>query len=386
MKLLFFVNESLSETNGISKKIRAQVKAIRQLGIETDICYLQGDDIITARLVNDEVLEKFPGNTFLNRFAWRCSYGRLFQYIIRRNIDTLYIRYTHYGNPFFNQFLRRLKKAGVQILLELPTYPYDNEYRNLKLTSRAVLLLEKLTRRNFRKSVSRIVTLTHHPEIFGVPTIRFSNGIDPDILPMITPRKQEAGTHLIGVASIGFWHGYDRVIEGLRKYYQAGADVSGKVYFHIVGDSDNPESIRYRKLVILYNLQDYVIFYGKRSGKELDDLFNGADIAVGSLACHRISLDNVRPLKNREYCARGIRFFYAETDDDFEGQEFVYKVPSNDDPVDIPALLVFIREHNIPAEKIRKFACDKLTWTRQFDRILSEAAAVKATPQPVTGS
>ena len=40
--------------------------------------------------------------------------------------------------------------------------------------------------------------------------------------------------HLIGVAEIHFWHGFDRLIKGLKEYYAHNPGY--KVYFHIVGN------------------------------------------------------------------------------------------------------------------------------------------------------
>lgn len=38
--------------------------------------------------------------------------------------------------------------------------------------------------------------------------------------------------------------------------------------------------------------------------EELDELFNEADFAIGSLARHRSGIDKIKTLKNREYAAR----------------------------------------------------------------------------------
>ncbi|MEG2480028.1 MAG: hypothetical protein RSA50_07120, partial [Mucinivorans sp.] len=43
-----------------------------------------------------------------------------------------------------------------------------------------------------------------------------------------------------------------------------------------------------------------------------DDLFEQADIAIGSLARHRSGITTIKTLKNREYAARGIPFIYSE--------------------------------------------------------------------------
>ena len=59
--------------------------------------------------------------------------------------------------------------------------------------------------------------------------------------------------------------------------------------------------------------------------EELDELFNEADFAIGSLARHRSGIDKIKTLKNREYAARGIPFAYSETDGDFDKMPYILK-------------------------------------------------------------
>ena len=119
-------------------------------------------------------------------------------------------------------------------------------------------------------------------------------------------------------------------------------------------------------------MSNYIIFHGRRSGKELDTIFNKADIAVGSLACHRISIKNVKSLKNREYCARGLPFFYSESDVDFEDKDFIFKVPGNDTPIDIEEIVKFVDKHKFDPMTIRNYAIENLTWDKQFEKVLND--------------
>ena len=49
-----------------------------------------------------------------------------------------------------------------------------------------------------------------------------------------------------------------------------------------------------------------------QTGEELNELFNRADFAIGSLGRHRSGIYNIKTLKNREYAARGLAFMYSE--------------------------------------------------------------------------
>ena len=386
MNVLFLLGEALTDSSGISKKILAQKNALGCLGMKVALSYLEMNDKnkCTGRFIEGEIIDRYSRIPLISEFQWRCRYKNLYTYIAANEIKLVYIRYIHFANPFFIYFLKKLKKNGVKILLEIPTYPYDQEYKDLKFTSRIVLLIERLSRNKFKKYVTRVVTVTPHSTIFGIPAIEISNGIDPNSINMIQKNKTGSDIHLIGVASMGYWHGYDRVIEGLHNYYYTGEQNKAKVFFHIAGDSSNQESIRYKELVKKYNLSKYVIFYGKKSGEELDMIFNGADIAVGSLGCHRIAIKNAKPLKNREYCARGLPFFYSDIDVDFEDRDFILKVPANDEPVNIEAIVNFVRDNTFDAAKIRNYALENLTWDKQFEKVLLEVFAnFKTTSQPI---
>ena len=374
MNALFLIGEPLTDFGGVSKKILAQVDALKRLGMKVAFSYLETNDRneLIGRSINGERIDKYSKTHIISEFQWRCKYKNLYHYIKEKEIKLVFIRYIHFANPFFNSFLKKLKKNGIKILLEIPTYPYDQEYKDIKFTSKIVLLIEKFSRRKFKNYITRIITLTPYTTIFGIPTIQISNGIDPDSINMIQNSKSDNDIHLIGVASVAYWHGYDRVIEGLHNYYCNGELDKKKVFFHIAGDNSNVESIRYKELVKKYNLSNYVIFYGRKSGKELDMVFNKADIAVGSIGCHRISIKNVRSLKNREYCARGLPFFYSETDVDFEKKDFIFKVPGNDNPIDIEEIINFVVKNKFDSVKIRKYAIENLTWDKQFEKVLQD--------------
>lgn len=374
MNALFVVSEPITDFSGISKKILAQVSAIRYNGIKVALSYLKVKDNykFTGRYIDEEILDKYSNISIISKLQRRSKYNNLFRYVKSNNIKLVYIRYTHFANPFFISFLKKLKNNGTIILLEMPTYPYDQEYQNAGFASKVALLVEKLYRKKIKKYVTRIITVSHHNTIFKTPTIQINNGIDVDTINVKKNRKTDNEFHLIGVATISLWHGYDRVIEGLHNYYRDQEPGRKKVFFHIVGDSSGSEAVRYIEMVKKYELGNYVIFYGKKSGKELDILFDNMDIAVGSIGCHRIGLKYIKSLKNREYCARGIPFFYSETDEDFEDKPFTFKVSANDNPVSIEDIINFIRNNRFDPAKIRNYAIENLTWKKHFAELLHE--------------
>ena len=377
MNAMFLINEPLLEFGGISKKILAQVNALKQHGLTVDLSYLKADKHYRffGRYVNDSILERYSSIGLVSKFQRRYRYEKLYNYIKEKEIQLVYIRYIHFANPFFIHFLKKLKKNDVRILLEIPTYPYDKEYQHAGIASKIAFVIERSSRKKFRKYVTRIITLSNDTTIFGVPAIEISNGIDPDSINIVHRPKSDDEIHLAGAATISFWHGYDRVIEGLHNYYGDGGAKTEKVYFHIAGDSSDKESIRYKELVKKYDLEDYVIFHGRKSGKELDEFFSHADMGVGSLGCHRIGIKYIKSIKNREYCARGIPFFYSEIDQDFEGKNFILKAAANDSPINIQEIVNFLTDNQFDPLEIRNYAVENLTWKHQFEKVLEATMA-----------
>jgi hypothetical protein len=176
--------------------------------------------------------------------------------------------------------------------------------------------------------------------------------------------------NLIGVAGLNYWHGFDRLIEGLNIYYSSNP--KRLVYFHIVGDTNNIIGNEYKNLVTKYNLENYVIFYGNKIGDELDEVYEKCQFGIGSLGIHRIGISEVKPLKSREYCARGIPFVYSFKDEDFDDKSFILKESPNDSPIDINRLIDFYYSNNFNNREIRRFAEENLTWDVQVKRILEQ--------------
>src|SRR5690554_5198778 len=149
MKGLFIIMEPLYEHRGISKKIISQVDGFRNNGIDMELSYFAIDTTnrkrnFSGRMIGQTMIEKFSENNFISKIQRLTSYKNLYNYIKNNDIKLIYIRYTHFANPFFTRFLRIIKNIGCEILLEIPTFPYDLEYRNNSLKKRLSIIIEKL--------------------------------------------------------------------------------------------------------------------------------------------------------------------------------------------------------------------------------------------------
>ncbi len=367
MKILFLVFHGFQAYNGISKKIRYQIDAMKACGADVRTCYYEVQpDEHRQWLVDDEVIADL-GTGLVAKLKKRIDFTPIVRYIKQEKINFVYIRSNHNANPFTIHFIKQLKQLGIRIVMEIPTYPYDHEY----LGRERELFMDRLFRKQLCKHIDRIVTFSNEETIFGCPTIRISNGIDFDSIPLrvIKQNRDKEEIHLIAVAEIHFWHGFDRLIHGLGKYYQSNPTLP--VYLHLVGDffgAREKEDIL--TPLQTYGLEKYVFCYGNQSGEALNNIFNQCDFAIGSLARHRSGITHIKTLKNREYAARGFGFIYSETDDDFEQMPYILKVPADESAIDIKQLISFYQCQTLSPQEIRN-SIQHLSWKEQMKKVMA---------------
>lgn len=376
MKILFLVYHGFSEVSGISKKIRSQVKGLRQNGHDVRVCYYTFlPDGRRCRFVDDEIIEDY-GSGRMASIRRRFGYGCIYRYCTENGIDLVYARAFMNAAPQIIRLFSRLRRAGVHAVTEIPTYPYDGEQAGFSLRNRFEFFIDRLCRRRLASCMAGIVTFSDDKEIFGCRAINISNGVDFDSIPVHDYRPADDAVHLIGVAEVHYWHGFDRVIAGLGEYYSS-CDCGRKVYFHIVGGVASGEmngtshSPGFAGLIDRYGLSEYIIFHGQMSGEGLDEVFNRSVFAIGSLGRHRSGVSSIKTLKNREYATRGIPFIYSENDSDFDGRDYIMKAPADESPVDIRAILDFIDHHSFNPAEIRQ-SVTALSWKEQMKIVTDE--------------
>lgn len=366
MKILFLIFHGFDPNNGISKKISYQLEAFKANGHEAHLCYMDENDS-KRRIADNSVIADY-GNGRKGKILKRTEFISIVDYAIKERIEFVYIRSNHNANPFTINMVRRMKRAGMKVVMEIPTYPYDQEYFNKAM--RRQLIQDKMFRNLFAKQLDAIVTFSEEDIIFGQQTIRISNGIDFDSVRMKKGSHHPANElHLIGVAEIHRWHGFDRIFKGLADYYATPKDI--KVYFHVVGYFFSPiEKAEITEIIKTHHLEPYVILYGKKHGKELDEIFDKCDFGIGSLGRHRVGIEHIKTLKNREYAARGIPFVYSETDTDFDKKPYVMKVPANETAVKIEDIIQFYQQLTTTPQQIRNSITD-LSWKHQMGKVIN---------------
>ena len=336
-------------SDGVKKKMQMQVDALSE---SVNISLIRIEDIKVYFLVR-----------IINLLPWR-SFPREYYKTLEKmdNPDFVYIRRMFLDRDFL-RFMQAIKEKwnDCRIIIEIPVYPYKKDMlRNIYTVFQYVK--ELLFRNQYKKYVNRFVTYSNDEEICGVKTIRTMNGVNVDSI-RVNCGDGVYDSHsvtLIAVATFIAHHGYERIIEGLNKYYKSG----GKRQFtiHLVGDG--PERKRYEKLVSKYKLNMYVFFHGYKSGEELGKLYDTADAGLVSFGSYKENVERLCTIKTREYLAKGLPVILGGMDDLFENgnSEYALCLPNNPSPVDFEEIGEFLDSIYLDSSKkevidyIRAFA------------------------------
>lgn len=354
------------EYSGITRKVKSYYRAFEKQYDTWLVAYQQGE----VGVWHNGKVRTMPNKNPYKKAGLIMAVRKLIE---EQNFDYVYIRRLA-CNFYVMSLLKKMKETNriKSILWEIPTYPYD--FEDHSPIEKIENCLDKRWRKHLKKYVDRIVTFSEDSSIFGIPCIRLENGIDIEEISVRKPHKQEDDEiHLIAVAVLHDWHGYDRLLEGMGQYYKNNGEK--KIYFHLVGDG--PAKSQYEELIEKYGLQKFVKIYGYLSPQESAKIYDECDIAIESLAWHRIHVKIGSTLKVREYLAKGMPIF-ASSPMDVVPKEWEYAAyaPIDDSPIDIASVIAFYKK--IYGEKtqeevikeIRQFAMEHCDINRTLNRIV----------------
>ena len=208
--------------------------------------------------------------------------------------------------------------------------------------------------------------------MYGVPTINVVNGIDTESSVVRVKEKNEYDFNIVSVAMISPWHGYDRVIEGIAKYYKDGG--TKNILYSVIGDGEEKKNLE--KLVVARGLEDHVVFTGIKLNAELTEYYNVADIALEMLAGFRRTKGQISSIKMAEYFAKGIPVLYAADSKIYEDDmgKYCFWVENNDEPVDINEVIEFcddLYRSNCEVElRMHNIAKERFDWTYTMKELI----------------
>ncbi len=334
--LLYVSNEKFDTKDGIAGKKRNQLKVFEEMYDS----YLMGYSYhksCAAYLYKDKIYELNNKCNIIRKLFYRYFFQKaILNFYKEKQFDNIYIRY-YRTDLWFLLFVKYVSKKS-KVIIEFPTFPYDSEMQK-GIKNRIALLVDRFYRRFLNKYIDRAVTYSNDDRIFGIPCIKTKNGIDMEAIDICNQYKKKNGKiDLLAVASMSFWHGYDRLIEGIKQYYTDSPQE--EIYLHLVGEGK--ETPYYKELVKRYKLEDKIFFYGFKTGNELHKIAQKCNIAVCSLGLHRLNLETASTLKSREYCAQGFPLITSTTLDFIElGSKYICYLPSDESVVNCKCIVNF---------------------------------------------
>ena len=370
-KILYLSRYAVHQEFNLKKKFDGQIAAFSNLGF--DVYYIGYDEKHLYLIHNNE--KTIVGKThfqipiYLHTQFYNDLHNASVKAIHKIGFDYIYWR----SGPVFSSCCKvaeTAKNTGAQLILEIPTFPSSKE-DTMEGIRRIFALYEKQHIDKFNDSIDYYVLIGEDAggEYKGKPAINIENGIDISGVPVRKPKNDKNVVHILALASMCYWHGYERLIKSLAEY--KGDE---NVVVHMVGGNEGGCLPEWKELTHQLGLDDKVIFHGQMTGEPLEEMFDLCDIGVNSLAMYKKCFNVTMELKAREYIARGLPFICAVDDPalSYEKKELWLKVPNDDSIPDMNEIVEIAKKmKNDPThvQELRELAEKHLTWEQQYKKV-----------------
>lgn len=304
--------------------------------------------------------------------GWFRSWLQSWQ-IVRLRPDVVVIRNNIYlPTLLFHTITARL--LGSKIVIEIPTplRVMIQEIWQRERSSLKKMVMTGFIYAGYPLSLLPAHRLLHYSDespyftaFSGKKVRQVTNGINTASIPVAALPKRENfsdSVRFLAVAMFQSAHGYDRMIRSLHFYLESCKNPV-PLHFTLIGEGSLRQE--WERMSRELGVDTHVTFTGKLIGRELDEQFNHADIAVGSLTPFRNELHTASELKLREYCARGVPFIYTTEDQDFpDGLPFLYKAENSDSLLQLNDILSWYHslDHKTIRNTMRTYAEKKLDY------------------------
>jgi hypothetical protein len=303
-----YVAYFLGRESGVLKKVLDQLRNWSHAGHTVRLFGLSREDRLW------EGGESLPNDINLNVCAWNLApkTRQLVRNVLAWNPQLVYFRYGVYL-PFLDLIPRRLPT-----ILEINSDDLAECRVTFPLHQYVYLLL---TRTLLLKECSGLITVTQeladrHMR-WKKPVLVTANGIDLGRYPILPgPHNQKPRLIFTGARKYP-WHGLDKVIDLAARAPEWQFDVIGARAEDVNGD-----------------ITSNMFFHGYLGWAQYERYMKRADVAIGSLALHRIGMNEASPLKVREYLAYGIPTVIGYKDTDFSNPPtFILQLANTPDNV-----------------------------------------------------
>jgi len=396
-KILYFAIVG-KELGGVEQKILGQFDAIRELNADINLILvskfrpgstfqseIDRRDRITV-LVNSVGKVRNPWSRRKEKFDMMNSVLEKFD----PQNTIVYLR-----DPLADiHFLRFLKKNKNHLFVS-EHQDIENTILQGKIRGRLVInLLELIWGKQYRKYITGFVGVTdeitdYEGSVAKGPIKMFKtigNGIDIIKYTLRLPKK-DSGNNDIRILFVGSGfrtHGLDRLIKSLHEYFRTNKDPR-QIILKVAGDSH--EMYLNKRLAARLGLSSKIIFEGNLESKNLNSLFDWAHIGVGSLGIHRKGLIFTSELKAREYCARGLPFFWSTSDCDFPPDwPYILNISPNNEKFSLDSVISFADRMKADTShpiKMRQYASEILDWSVKMKELVTFfEEIIKSTKSP----
>lgn len=355
---------------GVERKAVQQARALEALGFEDfDIVILNPTRTVRADGID---YVRFPSRPFpLNYFDF---VFRKYQ-LIERSIDLSDYDYLILRYPLADRTAMAFARSH-RVITEHHTNEAEELRSRIKFATspldwfshRVLLALEeryagdmlRLCRGVIGTSEEiRQVELERSDNTLAAITV--ANGIDVASVPFTRFAKFNGDNlELLFISSsLRPWHGLDRVIESFNSYR---GDVVWNI--HIVGNIEPHES------GTVASDNGSLLFHGPLHGVALDQLMKQMHVAISSMAEYRINVQEIGPLKTREYTARGLPFVLAYHDPDLafvdEKSRFFLSFANDSTLLDVGLIIDFVAkassQREVISQYMRRYALAHMDW------------------------
>ena len=374
MRIFFYANTDIyDKSRGVSKKVINQIRAFRKLNheifytsyIENGIQILNNEDKVIWE-------KKYTYNEKLFHYLRRdllilnvCKYLEAYP----NAFEMCYLRF-HFFDRRFYKMLKIMKKKS-RIVVEAHGYPYREWGVSLPVF---FLNLRDVFYEPFcRKYIDLVAAISNYENIWKRKTLFIDNSVDIESIKIHERHPEENVLNLISVAIEQGYHGYEKIIKGLAYYYKSGG--SRQIYIYMAGEYLS----KTKELVKELALENFVFFTGKLYGKELDNLYDKCDVAIGTFS-KRANCEYGSSIKTKEFFAKGIPFINGWKEYSFDDScPYVKRFDLKDEYIDFNQIVVFYdkvkRDENLK-NNMRRFAEEHFTWEKQFEKIFKELGGV----------
>ncbi len=351
---IFIANFELNENEGIYKKVYSQATGIaNRLGK----CYL-----LTKKDKNTKVdeISTYKKMTSVNE---NNIYDTARKIICTIKVDIVYIRLL-IPNPRFISFLRFCKKNSVKLIYEIPTYPYYGEQlKTARKKYRAIgkIIIDFIFWPFVYYYVDNVaIILSNTNKHIFKKMIEISNGANISSIKVKNDYTNNKNVFsIVTVGTLYPYHGYDRVLRGLKKCNETVDGVP--VIFSIIGSSPTIEDLK--KLSDKLELKN-VKFLGIKSTDQLNELFDSYDLGLGCLALHRRNANVDTTIKIIEYYCRGLPALTSGISpmDQYDKNATIH-VSDSENSLDFEEIYKLYKEGKVTtSQKISKIARAHFSW------------------------